>query len=100
MGIGGEYAAIAAFVVFAGTTSRGDLLSRGSQRVIGTIGSVLAGMGLALVVGDRADGVAGLPVRDASPRLIGPSRSTVAMTSTDAPRTQRGRQHVTLRDLH
>jgi uncharacterized membrane protein YgaE (UPF0421/DUF939 family) len=48
------WAVIAAFVVFAGTTSRGDLLSRGSQRVIGTIGGVLAGMGLALVVGDRA----------------------------------------------
>ena len=48
------WAVIAAFVVFAGTTSRGDLLSRGSQRVVGTIGGVLAGMGLALVVGDRA----------------------------------------------
>lgn len=48
------WAVIAAFVVFAGTTSRGDLLTRGSQRVVGTIGGVLAGMGLALVVGDRA----------------------------------------------
>jgi len=48
------WAVIAAFVVFAGTTSRGDVLSRGSQRVVGTIGGVVAGMGLALVVGDRA----------------------------------------------
>jgi hypothetical protein len=48
------WAVIAAFVVFAGTTSRGDVLSRGSQRVVGTIGGVVAGMGLALVVGNRA----------------------------------------------
>lgn len=36
------WAVIAAFVVFAGTTSRGDVLSRGSQRVVGTIGGVIA----------------------------------------------------------
>ncbi|MFC4949728.1 FUSC family protein [Pseudonocardia sp. GCM10023141] len=48
------WAVIAAFVVFAGTTSRGDVLSRGTQRVIGTIGGVAAGMGLALLVGDAA----------------------------------------------
>ena len=48
------WAVIAAFVVFAGTTSRGDVLSRGSQRVVGTIGGVVAGMGLAVLVGDRA----------------------------------------------
>ncbi len=48
------WAVIAAFVVFAGTTSRGDVLSRGSQRLVGTIGGVIAGMGLALVVGNRA----------------------------------------------
>jgi len=47
------WAVIAAFVVFAGTTSRGDVLSRGSQRVVGAIGGVIAGMGLALLVGDR-----------------------------------------------
>jgi uncharacterized membrane protein YgaE (UPF0421/DUF939 family) len=53
--IGGEFlspqrwywAAIAAFVVFANTSSRGDLLSRGWGRVVGTVGGVAAGMGLA-----------------------------------------------------
>lgn len=47
------WAVIAAFVVFAGTTSRGDVLSRGSQRVVGTIGGVIAGMALAVLVGDH-----------------------------------------------
>ncbi len=41
------WAAIAAFVVFANTSSRGDLLSRGWGRVVGTVGGVAAGMGLA-----------------------------------------------------
>lgn len=45
------WAVIAAFVVFAGTTSRGDVLNRGLQRIVGTIGGVLAGMGLAVLVG-------------------------------------------------
>ena len=45
------WAVVAAFVIFAGTTSRGDILSRGMQRVIGTVGGVIAGMGLAVVVG-------------------------------------------------
>lgn len=44
------WAVIAAFVVFVGTSSRGDVLSRGSQRVAGTIGGVIAGMGLAVLV--------------------------------------------------
>ena len=56
--IGGEllspsrwyWAVIAAFIVFAGTSSRGDVLTRGRDRVIGTIGGVVAGMGLAFVV--------------------------------------------------
>jgi uncharacterized membrane protein YccC len=56
--IGGEllsparwyWAVIAAFVVFAGTSSRGDVLTRGRDRVIGTIGGVLAGMALAFLV--------------------------------------------------
>ncbi|MET0189823.1 MAG: FUSC family protein [Pseudonocardia sediminis] len=45
------WAVIAAFVVFAGTSSRGDVLSRGWERVVGTAGGVVAGMLLALVVG-------------------------------------------------
>ncbi len=48
------WAVITAFIVFAGTTSRGDVLSRGSQRVVGTIGGVVAGMALALLVGQAA----------------------------------------------
>lgn len=48
------WAVIAAFIVFAGTTSRGDVLNRGVQRVVGTLGGVVAGMGLALLVGERA----------------------------------------------
>jgi uncharacterized membrane protein YccC len=48
------WAVIAAFVIFTGTQSRGDLLSRGWGRVLGTVGGVAAGMGLAaLVGGDR-----------------------------------------------
>jgi uncharacterized membrane protein YccC len=44
------WAVITAFLVFAGTTSRGEVLSRGWGRILGTIGGVIAGMGLALVV--------------------------------------------------
>ncbi|MDT5025070.1 MAG: hypothetical protein QOE61_1496, partial [Micromonosporaceae bacterium] len=44
------WAVLTAFLVFAGTSSRGDVLSRGWQRVIGTTGGVLAGMGLAVPV--------------------------------------------------
>lgn len=47
------WAVIAAFIVFAGTASRGDVLNRGAQRVVGTIGGVIAGMGLAALVGDQ-----------------------------------------------
>jgi hypothetical protein len=47
------WAAVAAFVVFAGTNSRGDLLTRGWQRILGTVGGVAAGMGLAVIVGGR-----------------------------------------------
>ena len=36
---------IAAFVVFAGTHSRGDVLSRGWGRLVGTAGGLVAGMG-------------------------------------------------------
>jgi uncharacterized membrane protein YgaE (UPF0421/DUF939 family) len=44
------WAVIAAFVVFAGTASRGDVLSRGWARAVGTAGGVVAGMLLALLV--------------------------------------------------
>lgn len=45
------WAVVAAFVVFANTTSRGDLLSRSWGRVAGTVGGVAAGMGLGALVG-------------------------------------------------
>jgi uncharacterized membrane protein YgaE (UPF0421/DUF939 family) len=44
------WAVLTAFLVFAGTSSRGDVLSRGRQRIVGTIGGVLAGMSLAVLV--------------------------------------------------
>jgi hypothetical protein len=44
------WAVLTAFLIFAGTSSRGDVLSRGWQRIVGTIGGVLAGMGLAVLV--------------------------------------------------
>jgi hypothetical protein len=47
------WAAVAAFVVFAGTNSRGDLLSRGGQSILGTGAGVVAGMALAVLVGNR-----------------------------------------------
>lgn len=47
------WAVIAAFVIFTGTQSRGDLLSRGWGRVAGTVGGVAAGMGLAALVGGQ-----------------------------------------------
>ncbi|MFR9803419.1 FUSC family protein [Pseudonocardia sp. RS010] len=47
------WAVIAAFVVFAGTASRGDVLARGWQRLLGTVGGVVAGMLLAVLVGGR-----------------------------------------------
>ena len=43
------WAVIAAFVVFANTSSRGDLLSRGWGRLVGTVGGIAAGMGLAAI---------------------------------------------------
>ena len=45
------WAVIAAFVVFAGTSSRGDVLRRGWARVVGTAGGLVAGMLLAFLVG-------------------------------------------------
>jgi uncharacterized membrane protein YccC len=48
------WAVLAAFVVFNGTTSRGQILSRAGQRVLGTLGGVVAGVLLAAVVGRNA----------------------------------------------
>ncbi|WP_344017442.1 FUSC family protein [Pseudonocardia kongjuensis] len=45
------WAVIAAFIVFVGAVSRGDVLSRGWARAVGTTGGVVAGMLLALLVG-------------------------------------------------
>jgi hypothetical protein len=45
------WAVVAAFVMFAGTASRGDVLARGWQRLVGTVGGVVAGMLLAFLVG-------------------------------------------------
>ena len=44
------WAVLTAFVVFTGTTSRGDVLTRGSQRLVGTVAGVVAGMALAVLV--------------------------------------------------
>jgi uncharacterized membrane protein YgaE (UPF0421/DUF939 family) len=44
------WAVLTAFIVFVNTSSRGDVLSRGWQRLVGTIGGVVAGMGLAVLV--------------------------------------------------
>lgn len=49
------WAVLAAFVVFTGTTTRGEILTRGSRRVIGTVAGVFAGVLLAAVVGHRPD---------------------------------------------
>ncbi len=45
------WAVLTAFVVFTGTTSRGDILTRAWQRVLGTLGGVVAGVLLAALVG-------------------------------------------------
>lgn len=45
------WAVVAAFVTFAGTVSRGDVLTRGWQSLVGTVGGVVAGMLLAFLVG-------------------------------------------------
>jgi uncharacterized membrane protein YccC len=56
------WAVLAAFVVFNGTTSRGQILSRAWQRVLGTLGGVVAGVLLAAVVGSNAPLQLGLVV--------------------------------------
>jgi uncharacterized membrane protein YccC len=45
------WAVITAFIVFTNTTSRGEILSRGWQRIIGTLAGVVAGVGVAVAVG-------------------------------------------------
>jgi uncharacterized membrane protein YccC len=45
------WAAITAFVIYAGTVSRGETLSKGWQRVLGTVGGVVAGVLVAVLVG-------------------------------------------------
>ena len=45
------WAVIAAFVVFIGASSRGEVLSKGWQRAVGTLGGVFVGVALASVVG-------------------------------------------------
>ncbi|WP_455381157.1 FUSC family protein [Salinispira pacifica] len=44
------WAAITAFVVFTGTSSRGDVFVKGWQRIAGTLGGVAAGIALATVI--------------------------------------------------
>ncbi|PZS13467.1 MAG: FUSC family protein, partial [Pseudonocardiales bacterium] len=44
------WAAIAAFVIYAGTVSSGETLSKGWQRVVGTVGGVVAGVLVAVLV--------------------------------------------------
>ncbi len=45
------WAAITAFVIYAGTVSSGETLSKGWQRVLGTVGGVVAGVLVAVLVG-------------------------------------------------
>ncbi|PZS38242.1 MAG: FUSC family protein [Pseudonocardiales bacterium] len=45
------WAAITAFVIYAGTASSGETLSKGWQRVLGTVGGVVAGVLVAALVG-------------------------------------------------
>ena len=48
------WAVLSAFVVFTGTTTRGEILTRAGHRIVGTVGGVFAGVLLAAVVGNRA----------------------------------------------
>jgi uncharacterized membrane protein YccC len=45
------WAAITAFVIFAGTSSRGETLAKGWQRIAGTFAGVIAGIFIAVAVG-------------------------------------------------
>ncbi|MFY9805673.1 MAG: FUSC family protein [Pseudonocardiaceae bacterium] len=48
------WAAITAFVIYAGTVSRGETLTKGWQRVLGTVGGVVAGVLVAVLVGGNS----------------------------------------------
>jgi hypothetical protein len=45
------WAVIAAFVVFVGTSNRGEILTKGWQRIVGTLGGVVVGVLIAGLVG-------------------------------------------------
>lgn len=48
------WAVLTAFIVFSGTQSRGDTLIKASQRIIGTVAGVAAGIGVAAAVAHDA----------------------------------------------
>ena len=47
------WAVITAFVVFVGSSSRGDVLTKGWQRTVGTLGGAFVGVGAATLVAGR-----------------------------------------------
>ncbi|MCZ4563897.1 FUSC family protein [Rhodococcus sp. IEGM 1401] len=47
------WAVLTAFLVFTGASTRGEILTRASQRVLGTIAGVLAGVVIAALVGNN-----------------------------------------------
>ncbi|MGU3432094.1 FUSC family protein [Actinomycetes bacterium M1A6_2h] len=47
------WAVLSAFVVFTGTTTRGEILTRAGHRVVGTVAGVFAGVLLSALVGQR-----------------------------------------------
>jgi len=46
---------IAAFIIYSGTTSRGETLTRGRQRIVGTVAGVAVGAVVASAVGGNVD---------------------------------------------
>ncbi len=48
------WAVLTAFLVFTGVSTRGEILSRAGQRIVGTIAGVVAGVLLAAVVGQNS----------------------------------------------
>ena len=47
------WAVLSAFVVFTGTSTRGEILTRAGHRIVGTVAGVFAGVVLAALVGHR-----------------------------------------------